>query len=69
MSRQGESEMSEAEENKIRAVVQQELLGIISDAQEALGVTKDPTGMAKKALEGLANVIRRRRPATTHDNE
>ena len=54
--------MTQAEENKIRAVVQQELLGIISDAQELLGATKDPTGIAKKALEGLANVIRRRQP-------
>jgi hypothetical protein len=32
MSGQGESEMSEADEQKIRAVVQQELLGIITDA-------------------------------------
>ena len=51
--------MAEADEQRIRAVVQDELLGILGDAQELLG-TKDPTGMAKKALEGLANVIRRR---------
>jgi hypothetical protein len=61
--------MTEAEENKMRAVVQNELLGIISDAQELLGVTRDPTGMAKKALEGLANVIRRRQPAPTREGE
>jgi hypothetical protein len=54
--------MSEADEQKIRAVVQQELLGIIGDAQKLLGATKDPTGIAKKALEGLANVIRKRQP-------
>ncbi|HEV2915185.1 MAG TPA: hypothetical protein VGX92_18045 [Pyrinomonadaceae bacterium] len=53
--------MAEAadQENRIRAVVQDELLGILGDARELLG-TKDPTGMAKKALDGLANVIRRR---------
>jgi hypothetical protein len=54
--------MSEADEQKIRAVVQQELLGIIGDAQKSLGATKDPTGIAKKALEGLANLIRKRQP-------
>jgi hypothetical protein len=52
--------MTDTDENRIRAVVQQELLGIINDAQQLLGTTKDPTGIAKKALEGLANVIRRR---------
>ena len=51
--------MAEADEQRIRALVQDELLGILGDARELLG-TKDPTGMAKKALEGLANVIRRR---------
>ena len=55
--------MTETEENRIRAVVQSELLGIINDAKELLGVGKDPTGIGKKALEGLANVIRRRQPA------
>jgi hypothetical protein len=59
--------MKEAEDQKIRAVVQNELLGIISDAQELLGPMKDPTGMAKKALEGLANVIRRRQPTAERD--
>ena len=54
--------MTETEENKIRVVVQNELLGIINDAKELLGVGKDPTGIGKKALDGLANVIRRRQP-------
>jgi hypothetical protein len=51
--------MAQADEQTIRAVVQDELLGIVGDARELLG-TKDPTGMARKALDGLANVIRRR---------
>jgi len=61
--------MAEIDENRIRAVVQSELLGIISDAQELLGLTRDPTGMAKKALEGLANVIRKRQPATERNSQ
>lgn len=48
------------EEKKIRAVVRSELIGILQDAQEALGTKKDPTGMGRKALEGLATLIRRR---------
>ena len=54
--------MAEIDDNRIRTLVREELLGIISDAQENLGLTRDPTGMAKKALEGLANVVRRREP-------
>ena len=61
--------MAEIDENRIRAVVRDELLGIISDAQELLGLTRDPTGMAKKALEGLANVIRRREPPGERDGQ
>ncbi len=61
--------MTETEENKIRAVVQNELLGIINDAKELLGVGKDPTGIGKKALEGLANVIRRRQPTARPDSK
>jgi hypothetical protein len=61
--------MTEAEEKEMRAVVRSELLGIISDAQALLGVGKDPTGIGKKALEGLANVIRRREPAAQPDNK
>lgn len=52
--------MTQAEEKEIRSIVQSELLGIINDAQQALGLMKDPTGMGRKALEGLANLIRRR---------
>jgi hypothetical protein len=49
--------MTETEENKIRAVVQNELLGIINDAKELLGVGKDPTG------------IRRRQPTARPDGK
>jgi hypothetical protein len=51
--------MTEAEEKEVRAVVQDEFLAIITDAQRELG-SKDPTGMAKRALEGLAALIRQR---------
>jgi hypothetical protein len=61
--------MTEAEEKEIRAVVQNELLGIINDAKELLGVGRDPTGIGKKALEGLANVIRRRQPGAQPDSK
>jgi len=54
--------MTEANDKEIRAVVRDELIGIINDAKELLGVGKDPTGIGEKALEGLANVIRRRQP-------
>jgi hypothetical protein len=52
--------MSDVDENKIRYIVQDELLGIISDAQESMGMKKDPTGMGRRALEGLADLIRGR---------
>jgi hypothetical protein len=52
--------MTKADEKEVRSIVQSELLGIINDAQQALGLMKDPTGMGRKALEGLANLIRRR---------
>jgi hypothetical protein len=55
--------MTKADENQIRSIVQDELLGIINDAQESLGVKKDPTGMGRRALEGLADMIRRRQTA------
>ncbi|HYO92258.1 MAG TPA: hypothetical protein VEQ40_11505 [Pyrinomonadaceae bacterium] len=51
--------MTEAEEKEIRRIVQNELLGLVTDAQKELGA-KDPTGMGRKALEGLAALIRRR---------
>lgn len=59
--------MTETDEKEIRTVVQDEILGIINDAKELLGVGKDPTGIGKKALEGLANVIRRRQPDAKQD--
>jgi hypothetical protein len=59
--------MTETEEKQVRVVVQNELLDIINDAKELLGMGKDPTGIGKKALEGLANVIRRRQPSAGQD--
>ena len=53
--------MTKADEDQIRLVVQNELLAIITDAQDFLGTKKDPTGMGRRALEGLADLIRRRR--------
>lgn len=52
--------MTKADEAEIRLVVQNELLAIITDAQEFLGTKKDPTGMGRRALEGLADLIRHR---------
>jgi hypothetical protein len=51
--------MMEANEREIRLIVQNEILDILQDARDALG-SKDPTGMGKKALEGLSALIRRR---------
>jgi len=62
-----EQQMTKADEKKIRAVVQDELLGIISDAQESLGMKKDPTGMGRRALEGLADLIRERQSTQTDE--
>ena len=59
--------MTKADEKKIRSIVQDELLGIISDAQESLGMKKDPTGMGRRALEGLADLIRERRAVQTDE--
>jgi hypothetical protein len=53
----------ETDEKRVREIVREELLGIIKDGQEALSLMKDPTGMGRKALEGLANLIRRRQAA------
>ncbi|HEY0405414.1 MAG TPA: hypothetical protein VGC89_06785 [Pyrinomonadaceae bacterium] len=52
--------MTPAEEKAIRSIVRSEILEIITDAQESVGLKKDPTGMGRKALEGLANLIRSR---------
>lgn len=59
--------MADLDENKIRSIVQDELLGILSDAQESLGVKKDPTGMGRRALEGLADLIRGRQTLSVDD--
>lgn len=59
--------MTKADEEKIRRVVQDELLGIISDAQDSLGMKKDPTGMGRRALEGLADLIRSRQSTQTDE--
>ncbi|HKQ99158.1 MAG TPA: hypothetical protein VJT09_00715 [Pyrinomonadaceae bacterium] len=52
--------MTKADEEKIRRLVREELLDIIADAQDSLGMKKDPTGMGRRALEGLADLIRSR---------
>ncbi len=59
--------MTKADEEQIRRVVQNELLAIISDAQDSLGMTKDPTGMGRRALEGLADLIRNRQSTPTDE--
>jgi hypothetical protein len=59
--------MTKADEKKIRAIVREELLGIISDAQDSLGMKKDPTGMGRRALDGLADLIRNRQPTQTDE--
>jgi hypothetical protein len=57
------------EEKKIRIIVQDELLGILSDAHEQMGVKKDPTGMARKALDGLSGLVRSRQEALQAESE
>jgi hypothetical protein len=57
------------EEKRVRIVVQDELLGILADAHEQLGVKKDPTGMARKALDGLSGLIRSRQEALKAESE
>jgi hypothetical protein len=61
------TQMTKSDEKQIRLIVQHELLGIISDAQESLGMKKDPTGMGRRALEGLADLIRERQAAQTDE--
>jgi hypothetical protein len=60
--------MTKAEEKEIRAIVRSEILGIIEDAQEALG-KKDPTGFGRKAMDGLCELIRRRESATPPESD
>ena len=65
--REAKLPITNVDEKKIRSIVQDELLGIINDAQESLGVKKDPTGMGRRALEGLADMIRSRQAAQTDE--
>lgn len=51
--------MTEADRQEVKRIVQEEILGILGDARAMLGM-KDPTGFGKKALDGLASVIRLR---------
>lgn len=60
--------MTKAEEREMRAIVRSEILGIIEDAQEALG-KKDPTGFGRKAMDGLCELIRRRESATAAESD
>jgi hypothetical protein len=60
--------MTEAEEKEFRRIVQDELLGIIGDARAAIGL-KDPTGFGKKALDGLAFIIRQRQSSAGQDKK
>jgi hypothetical protein len=55
-------------EKEIRLIVQDEFLGILEDAREALG-KKDPTGIGKKALEELSAIIRRRQAGQAQDQK
>ncbi|HEY0323150.1 MAG TPA: hypothetical protein VGC66_19490 [Pyrinomonadaceae bacterium] len=61
--------MTETDKQEVRRIVQDEVLGIIADAKALLGMGKDPTGIGKKALDGLASVIRRRQTQPSHDNQ
>lgn len=61
--------MTDSEQKEIRIIVQEELIGILNDAHEQLGVKKDPTGMARKALDGLVHLIRSRREADQNGSQ
>jgi hypothetical protein len=56
--------VTEEEKEQIKVIMREEILDIIKDGQEKLGLKKDPTGMGRKALEGLANLIRDRQAAS-----
>jgi hypothetical protein len=49
--------VTKIEENEIRTIVRDEMIGILQDAKTKLGTSKDPTGIGRKALEGLVNLI------------
>lgn len=61
--------MTEADRQEVKRLVQEEILGIIADAKALLGLGKDPTGIGKKALDGLASVIRRRQANPQPDKQ
>ena len=61
--------MTISEENEIRTVVRDELIGILQDAKTQLGTSKDPTGIGRKALEGLVNLIRARGSEPAQDSK
>ena len=61
--------MTEADRQEVRRIVQDEILGILGDAKAQLG-SKDPTGFGKKALDGLASVVRgRQQPASNQEEQ
>jgi hypothetical protein len=60
--------MTEADKQETRRIVQDEILGILADAKAMLK-GKDPTGFAKKALDGLAGVIRLRQSKSGQDRQ
>jgi hypothetical protein len=60
--------MTEADKQEVKRIVQDEILGILADAKALLG-GKDPTGFGKKALDGLASVIRLRQTAPGQGNQ
>jgi hypothetical protein len=60
--------MTEADRQEVKRLVQDEILGILADAKAMLG-GKDPTGFGKKALDGLAGVIRLRQSRSEQDRQ
>ena len=60
--------MTETEKNEIREIVRDEILGIIKDGEEKIGLIKDPTGMGRKALQGLANLVKSRQTASAQQS-
>lgn len=61
--------MTEADANEIREIVRDEILGIIKDGEEKLSLMKDPTGMGRKALQGLANLVKNRQTSRAQQSE
>jgi hypothetical protein len=60
--------MTEEDKQEVRSIVQDEIMGILADAKALLG-GKDPGGFGKKALDGLASVIRRRQTTPEQDSQ